>query len=175
MNKHATQFIDNLKASFTQKMDDHTRSLYARRAAEYYLTPLGWKNVLDRLVEGNESGYVISWPKIKQEIEREKLAANECALGFMYFDKEGYTYAIRIKRENGRWVNACGINIGHEPKLPVGYTDKHIIPDAVHVPQSEIPDPAWIAAKVKEINANLSKIKSMPKGDNAWKTYLSRQ
>lgn len=143
-NNAAKRFSKLLMAAFSQyPIPIETRDMYERQLVKWKLSQEEWDRALNYLVENH-----VKLPSINEVIDALKCqiagsrAQNDNSLGWLYFDSGGYSYAVRVKADRGKWVSASlqkkgpngemiefGKNIGLPPDLPADATNCRVFPD----------------------------------------------
>lgn len=145
-NNAAVRFVRQLIAAFSRfQISKETIELYTQKLSNWRLTQTEWDAALDKLIAGHQDESLPQLSEIYRYLKNEVSSSTVGKdLGFLYFTSEGYRYAVRVKYQNGKWVNApCSLTDSHGkvvvlqkypgdvPVLPVDAQDILIAPDNV--------------------------------------------
>lgn len=145
-NASAVRFVKQLCAVYSRfRVEDATKEIYTQKLSNWRLTQQEWDAALDKLIAGHQDESLPQLSEIYRYLKNEVSSSTVGKdLGFLYFTSEGYRYAVRVKYQNGKWVNApCSLTDSHgkvvvlqkypgdTPVLPVDAHDIFIAPDNV--------------------------------------------
>jgi hypothetical protein len=120
-NQGALNFVKQLCAGFQRwKVSDETKLLYADKLSKNFLTRDQWDQVLDRLLESNQSDSIPTMGEIIdaiKSVKREQIQA--AGIAHMLFDlPDGNRYDVIVKDINNR------------PEWPIGSSNRKFVPPA---------------------------------------------
>jgi hypothetical protein len=159
-NVAAVKFVKQLVAVYSRfKIDDTTKEIYTQKLSKWKLTQQEWDSALDLLVESHKDENLPALGTIYEFLKFAVSKRQEADYGFMYFDLNKYSYAVRLVRRDGVWVSA---KTGKFFDAPKGATKVLFVPDKQAEPEPDsIPTKEQVAFYMRVINDNLKRIGSI--------------
>lgn len=115
-NLAASRFVRQLVAAFSRfPTSRETVELYNGKLSSWHLTQSQWDDALDKIIAEHTEENLPQLAEIYRHL-RNQSAAGKIGndLGWLHFESGGHRYAVRVRYDQGVWVNA-----------PLAYADQH--------------------------------------------------